>query len=151
MTSYSGLVNYYYTYENYWIFPRIANFVFMETMTFSFCSYLLVCIAVHVKSLQSCPTLCNPMDCSLPGFSVQGILQARILEWVAMPSSRGSFQPRDWTCVTCVSCKTGRFFTTEPPVCMTLNYTITSSVGYEQVWNQYSWPFKMWEYDFGAY
>ena len=42
------------------------------------------------KLLQSCPTLCNPTDCSLPGFSVPGILQVRILEWVAMPSSRGS-------------------------------------------------------------
>ena len=44
---------------------------------------------------QSYPTLCNPMDCSPPGSSVHGILQARILEWVAMPSSRGSSQPRD--------------------------------------------------------
>ena len=43
---------------------------------------------------QSCLTLCNPVDCSPPGSSVHGILQARILEWVAMPSSRGSFQPR---------------------------------------------------------
>ena len=42
-------------------------------------------------------TLCNPMDCSLPGSSIHGILQARILEWVAMPSSRGSSWPRDWT------------------------------------------------------
>ena len=42
------------------------------------------------KSLQSCPTLCDPMDYSLPGSSVHGILQARILEWVAMSSSRGS-------------------------------------------------------------
>ena len=39
---------------------------------------------------QSCLTLCNPMNCSLPGSSVHGILQARILEWIAMPSSRGS-------------------------------------------------------------
>ena len=45
---------------------------------------------MHGKSLQSCPTLCDPMDCSPPGSSVQGILQARILEWVAMPCSRGS-------------------------------------------------------------
>ena len=44
---------------------------------------------------QSCPTLCNPMDYSPPGSSVHGVLQARILEWVAMPSSRGSSQPRD--------------------------------------------------------
>ena len=49
---------------------------------------------VCAKSLQSCPTLCNPMDYSLPGSSVQGILQARILERVGMPSSRGSSRPR---------------------------------------------------------
>ena len=49
------------------------------------------------KSLQSCLTLCDPMDCSPPGSSVHGILQARILEWVAMPSSRGSSKPRDQT------------------------------------------------------
>ena len=42
----------------------------------------------------SCPTLCNPMDCTPPGSSVHGILQARILEWVAMPSSRGFSRPR---------------------------------------------------------
>ena len=60
------------------------------------------------KSLQSCPTLCNPLDCSLQGFSVHGILQARILEWVAMPSSRGSSQPRDRTHISYVSC-TGRW------------------------------------------
>ena len=47
--------------------------------------------SVCAKSLQSYLTLCNPMDCSPPGSSVHGILQARTLEWVAMPSSRGSF------------------------------------------------------------
>ena len=46
---------------------------------------------MHAKSLQSCPTLCDPMDCSLPGFSFHGIFQARILEWFAMPSSNLSF------------------------------------------------------------
>ena len=50
---------------------------------------------MHAKSLQLCPPLCNPMDCSPPGSSVHGILQARILDWVAMPFSRGSSQPRD--------------------------------------------------------
>ena len=44
--------------------------------------------------LQVCPNLCDPMDCSPPGSSVHGILQARILDWVTMPSSRGSFQPQ---------------------------------------------------------
>ena len=53
--------------------------------------------AVCAKSLQSCPALCDLMDCSLPGSSAHGILQARILEWVAVPSSRGSPPPRDQT------------------------------------------------------
>ena len=56
---------------------------------------------------QSFPTLCNPMDCSLPGCSVYGIFQARILEWVANSFSRGSSWPWDGTCISCVSC-TGR-------------------------------------------
>ena len=47
---------------------------------------------MHAKLLQSCPTLCNPMDCNPPDSSVHGIFQARILEWVAMLSSRGSSQ-----------------------------------------------------------
>ena len=46
-----------------------------------------------VKMLQSCPTLCNPMDCSPPGFSVHGILQARILEWVAVSFSGALSDP----------------------------------------------------------
>ena len=54
------------------------------------------------------------MDCSPPGCPVHGILQARILEWVAMPSSRGSSWPRDRTCVSCSSCVAGRFFAAEP-------------------------------------
>ena len=56
------------------------------------------------KSLQSCLTLCDPKDCSSPGSSVHGILQARILEWIAMPSSRGSSRPRDWGRASYVSC-----------------------------------------------
>ena len=54
------------------------------------------------KLLQSCLTLCNPTDYSPPGSSIHGILQARILEWVAMPSSRGPSRPRDWTCISSV-------------------------------------------------
>ena len=60
---------------------------------------------------RSCPTLCDPVDCSPPGSSVHGILQARILEWVAISFSRGSSRPRDRTQVSCIA---GRFFTTEP-------------------------------------
>ena len=57
---------------------------------------------------QLCLTLCDPMDCSPPGSSVHRILQARIPEWIAMPSSRGSSQPWDLTQVSCIA---GRFFT----------------------------------------
>ena len=52
---------------------------------------------------QLCPTVCDPMDFSLPGSSVHGTLQAGILEWVAIPFSRGSSQPRDWTQVFCTT------------------------------------------------
>ena len=54
------------------------------------------------KSLRPCPTLCDPMDYNLPGSSVRGILQGIILEWVTMPSSRGSSWTRDWTCISCI-------------------------------------------------
>ena len=52
---------------------------------------------------QSCPTLWDPMECSLPGFSVHGIFQARVLEWVAISSSRGSSWPKDRTQVSCIA------------------------------------------------
>ena len=52
---------------------------------------------------QSCPALCGPMDCSLPGSAVHGIFQARILEWAAISFSRGSSQPRDRTQVFCIA------------------------------------------------
>ena len=59
---------------------------------------------VHAKMLWLYPTLCDPMDCGLPGSSVHGILQAKILEWVAMHSSREFSQPRDRTLISYVSC-----------------------------------------------
>jgi len=74
------------------------------------------------------------MDCSLPGIgcTVHGILQARILKGVAMPSSRGSIQPRDRTRVSCIFCIAGRFFTTESPgeplLCMLLLLLLRASV-----------------------
>jgi len=58
--------------------------------------------------LQLCLTLCDPMNCSLPGSSIHGIFQARILEWVAISFSRRSFRPRDWTQVSRI---VGRRFT----------------------------------------
>ena len=64
-----------------------------------------------VLSLQSCLTLCDPVGHSLPGSSVLGILQIRILKWVAIPLYRGSAQSRDQTQISCIA---GGFFTTEP-------------------------------------
>ena len=67
--------------------------IFMGTQHSPEClshTYLRAC-----SFIQLYPTLCDPLDYSPPGFSVHGILQARILEWVAMPSSRGSFPPKD--------------------------------------------------------
>ena len=82
--------------SSYWEFielPGFENFV---------CVYMCVLVA------QLCLILCHPINCSPPDFSVHGILQARILEWIAILLSRGTSQPRDWTLV---SCFTGRFFT----------------------------------------
>ena len=67
---------------------------------------------MHAKSLQLCLFVCDPIDCSPPGSSVHGILQARKLRWVAMPSSRGSSQPRDHTRISMSLALADRFFTT---------------------------------------
>ena len=72
------------------------------------CVCVCVCVRTRAKLLQLCLTFCHPMDCSLQSSSVQGILQARVLEWVAMPSSRGSSWSRDWIQVCYISC-TGRW------------------------------------------
>ena len=102
--------------------PRVVN-ASPRSLPSSFLGVLLVCVSVSKFLLfirivcahtQSCPTLCNPLDCSPPGSSVHEILQPRILEWVAMLSSRGSFQPRGRTPISCVSGIAGGFFSAEP-------------------------------------
>ena len=75
----------------------------MESAT-CVCVHVCLCVCVHAKSLWSCLTLCSPMDCWPPVASVHGILQARIPEWVAIPSSRGYSQPNDWTNIFYSSC-----------------------------------------------
>ena len=72
------------------------------------CVCVCVCVCACVLAIQLCPTLCDSMDCSPPGSSVHGILQARILEWVAIPFSWGSSSLRDWTWVSHIA---ARFFT----------------------------------------
>ena len=77
------------------------------------CVCACVCSVWCVLGTQSCPTLCNPMNCSSPDSSVHGILQVRILEWVAIPLSKGSSRTKDWTQVSHIA---DRFFTiSEPP------------------------------------
>ena len=71
-------------------------------------SYMYLLSESEGEVAQSCLTLCGPMDCSQPGFSISGILQARMLEWVAISFSKRSSWPRDWTQVSCI---VGRRFT----------------------------------------
>ena len=71
-----------------------------------------ICLNVCAESLQSCLTLCDTVDCSPPGYSVHGILQAGILEWVAIAFSRRSSPPMSVVSPALV----GGFFTTEPPL-----------------------------------
>ena len=78
-----------------------------KNRTYAHCGLLTVCVWTMLVT-QSCPTLCDPTNCSPPGFSVHGILQARILEWIAIPFSRGTSKPRDRTLFSCLK---GRFFT----------------------------------------
>ena len=75
----------------------------MESLSLSHLGSPLYSAYVCV-SAQSCLTLCSPVDCSLPGSSVVGIVQARILTWVAIPFSSGSSRPRNQTRVSCISC-----------------------------------------------
>ena len=70
---------------------------------------------IHAQSLQSCLTVWDPIVYSLPGSSVHGVLQTRILEWVVTPSSRGSSRPRDSTHVSCLLYWQGSFLPLEPP------------------------------------
>ena len=122
-----------------WPFPRVQHFCnWQHLCIFSECAKQnktknnwvtlgTVCLRTLCLLLkqgtQLCPTLCNLMDCSPPGSSVHEIFQARILEWVAIPFSRGSSWPRDWTHVSWV----GRWIlypwaTQEAPATLFLNF-----------------------------
>ena len=93
--------------ENYTVFVRNS-----DTKTL----YKTLANWTWSEVTQSSPTLCNPMDCSPPDSSVHGIFQAKILEWVAISSSRGSFQPKQGSnlCLLSLLALAGGFFTTEP-------------------------------------
>ena len=91
--------------DSHWLWRGILSARKWQSRSYQFA--LWAC--VHMQSLQSCLTLCNPVDCCLPGSSVHGISQARILEWVAMPSSRGSSWSSGQTHISCGSCIAGGF------------------------------------------
>ena len=90
---------------NDWYLLKISYFVLLFGWFSDMCSFPLLKLADScAKSLQLGPTVCNPVNRNPPGSSVPGILQARILGWVDMPSSRESSQPRDRTHISYVSC-----------------------------------------------
>ena len=74
----------------------------------AYCSSKVIAIKWKVKSLSCVRSFATPMNCSLPGFSIHGIFQARVLEWLATSFSRGSSRPRDWTQASHI---VGRHFT----------------------------------------
>ena len=88
--------------------PSLLNQTVLRFFCVCVCVISTWCVCVCVLVAQSCPTLCDPVDCNLPGSSVHEIFQARILEWVAISFSKGSSQPRDRTRVSCTA---GKFFT----------------------------------------
>ena len=82
-----------------WIMQKAREF--QENIYFCFIDYAKAFDCVKWSEVaQLCPTLCDPMGCSLPGSSVCGVFQAIVLEWIAISFSRGSFQPRDQTRVS---------------------------------------------------
>ena len=101
--------------------PFLPDLAFLTPVMFSHCKYLTPysTLLPHPRAAswkerkesevaQSCPTLCDPMDCGLSGSSIDGIFQARVLEWIAISFSRGSSWPRNQTQVSCIA---GRHFT----------------------------------------
>ena len=88
------------------------RFLMLGQATNTLYQWTRLCMCMRAKSLQSFPTLCNPLDYSLSGSSVHGILQVRILEWVVMPSSRGIFPTQGSNSHLMSSALAGRFFTT---------------------------------------
>ena len=97
---------------------------------------LCVCVCVCVLVTQSCLTLCNTVDYSPPGSSDNGILPVRILEWVAIPFSRGFSQPRDWILFSHI---VGRFFTI-----WTISQSVSQSVqSLSRVWLWTVDPYKL--------
>ena len=94
-----------WTELNVYVSMLVSQFVPPSSSpTVSTSLFSLSCVSIESESevTQSCPTLWDPMNSSLPGSSLHGIFQARVLEWVAISFSRGSSRPRDWIWVSCI-------------------------------------------------
>ena len=98
------------TGQGLWCKDSLGSLVTTALLVLSYQS-----VYMHAQPLQSCLTLCDPIDCSPPGSSVHGISQTRILEWAAISSSRGSSPPRDQTWVSCISFIARKILYHEPP------------------------------------
>ena len=91
--------------DSFWLFLRLLRVAVLQRKGGDALSWECIRVCTGVCSVsKSYLTLWDPMDCNPPGSSVHGIFQARILEGIAISSSRGSSQPRDQTCICCVSC-----------------------------------------------
>ena len=104
-----------FSLQNLFAFLSQLDFLCNSSASSSFTHFSIVLgshACVPANSLQLCLILCDPVDHSPPDTFVHGILQERILEWVAMPSSRGSSWPRDWTMSLMFPSVIGRFFIT---------------------------------------
>ena len=102
-----------------------TSLTYLSTFSWYYCCYLVA---------KSYLTLLWSMDCSLPGSSVHGISQARILEWVAISFSRGSSWPRDWTCISCI---TGGFLLLSHWISYHLRNTVWESFFHFSYWYLY--------------
>ena len=90
------------------------------------------------KCAQSCPTLCDPMDCSLPGSSVHGIFQAIVLEWIAISFSRGSSRPRGWTLVSHIVDRCFTAWATREVLSLVLSCVLHRIKLFSELW--FWWP-----------
>ena len=101
--------------------PNLAGWHSLS-LSSRFCSVLFLSES-ESEVAQLYPTLCDPMDCGPPGSSVHGILQARILEWVAIPFSRESSRPRDWTQVSRIADRRFNLWATREALKITWNHS----------------------------
>ena len=103
-----------YIYLSFYLLLQACMYVCVYTHTHTH-THIYICMLFVVTSLRLVRPFCNPMNFSLPESSVHGIFQARLVELIAISYSRVSSPPKDWICISYVSCIAGRFLTTGPP------------------------------------